>query len=48
MNLTALIGTVACLFLLLTVGFLGRRLNIIDDALSKGLSKLIIELVSRR
>lgn len=44
MNLTALIGTVACLFLLLTVGFLGRRLNIIDDALSKGLSKLIIRI----
>ncbi|MBQ8397175.1 MAG: AEC family transporter [Clostridia bacterium] len=44
MNMASLIGTVACLFLLLAVGYLGRKLNIIDDALSKGLSRLIIKI----
>ncbi len=40
----ALIGMVACLFLLLSVGYLARRVGIIDDALSKGLSRLIIRI----
>ncbi len=44
MNMQSLINIVACLFLLLALGYLARRLRIIDDALSKGLSRLIIRI----
>ena len=38
MNMTGLINIVACLFLLMVVGYIARKLGIIDTALSKGLS----------
>jgi len=44
MNLTALISTVACLFLLLAAGYAARKFGIINDAFSKGLSTLIIKI----
>lgn len=44
MNLSQLISTVACLFLLLATGYAARRLGIINDAFSKGLSTLIIKI----
>ncbi|MBR6709171.1 MAG: AEC family transporter [Clostridia bacterium] len=44
MNMSALISIVACLFLLMAVGYTARKVGIIDDALSKGLSRLIIKI----
>ncbi len=44
MNMSGLINIVACLFLLMVVGYAARKLGIIDNALSKGLSKLIIRI----
>ena len=44
MNMSGLINIVACLFLLMAVGYIARKLGIIDNALSKGLSKLIIRI----
>ena len=44
MNFSALLGTVATIFLLLATGFVLRKLRIIDDAFSKGLSALIIKV----
>ena len=44
MNMIALINTVACLFLLLAAGYAARKLGIINDIFSKGLSTLIIKI----
>ena len=44
MNFSALLGTVATIFLILASGFVLRKINIIDDAFSKGLSTLILKL----
>lgn len=44
MNMGALISTVACLFLLLATGYAARKLGIINDSFSKGLSTLIVKI----
>lgn len=44
MTMQALFGTVACLSLLLATGYAARKLGIINDTLSKGLSNLIIKI----
>lgn len=44
MNMSGLINIVACLFLLMAVGYIARKLGIIDNTLSKGLSRLIIRI----
>lgn len=44
MDFTALYSVVATLFFIMVVGFLCRKLNIIDDIASKKLSKLILSV----
>ena len=44
MNLSALISTALCLFILMAIGYLARKRGIITDESSKGMSTLIIKI----
>lgn len=44
MNFTSLLNTIASLALLMAVGYFLRRVGLIDDAFSKGLSSLIVKV----
>lgn len=46
MNTNIVIKQILSLFLIILVGFYGRKKNIIDEALTKGFSKLLIEITT--